>query len=386
MKSKFNISLMLFISVLILITTITYSNANSIENTNKKYSNTNKMGLESTFEVSDKMLLDSSLNREDLATQWKNLFTQPRSSSCSKVKAKLKAKAVIEEKQKKRGRISEKTKLPWVKLWGYGDAAYLFDYLDPVFLDPIIKSFEESFETLQSIDNKDNEKYEDKFAQGKRKKKLGEKLVQIDPVIYKNSINTVQIHTAMKDWGWYMKPGIRDYAYDLVSRYDVDGDGRLNPREMMLANIWHNKDILGKGKCMYCMADIARQLDAMFIFFDCQNAGAISVEDLWEKLPKLVRPTNKWNVFGIESNLNIRTSCLNDFAIKNGLSKPGFITKKEFRNGILLGYWDRQTNRREIISDQSRSLRKLRWDRKGKKDKIAFEAYTEKLKQISTFK
>ena len=152
---------------------------------------------------------------------------------------------------------------------------------------------------------------------------------------------------------------------------------------MMLANIYHNKDILGKGNCMYCLAEIGRKLDAMFIFLDCTNSGAISVEDLWQKLPKLVRPDTRWNIFGIKSNENIRTSALNDFCLKNGQAKQGFITKKEFRTGVLLGYWDRQTDRKEIIKGNERSLKKLRWDKNGMTDTVAFRNYMEKLKALA---
>ena len=388
MKSKINISLTLFTCALFLTMTISFAFAVNLDSA---------MGLESTNEVSDRMLSGSDLTRKDLAHYWKKLFSGSREGTCKKANAKKHALAKIKKHaHRARGRHASKTKLPWVKPWGYGDAAYLFDFFDPVFKKYITDLMEESFSTLLSINNKDTKKYKDVFdikkliasqpkgKKGKNKKVDFKKLNKnYDPKIYANAINTVQINKAMKDWGWFIQPGLKDYAYDLVSRYDVDGDGRLNPREMMLANIWHNKDIVGKGKCMYCMAEIVRKLDAMFIFLDCTNAGALSVEDLWKKLPKLVRPDNRWNIFGINSNENIRTSALNDFCLKNGEAKQGFVTKKEFRTGILLGFWDRQTNRKEIIKDDSRSLKKLRWNKTGMVDRIAFKTYQEKLKILA---
>jgi hypothetical protein len=342
------------------------------------------------------MLVDSDLSRKDLASFWKDLFSGSREGTCKKANAKkiAIAKAVAKGKAKERGRKAEKTKLPWVRKWGYGDAAYLFDFLDPVFQKSIVDSMKESYDTLKSISKEDTDDYKDVFdirkliqesprsKNKKHKKKTDLKKLNknYDPKIYENSINTVQLNKAMKDWGWFITPGLKDYAFDLVSKYDVDGDGRLNPREMILANIYENKDIVSKGKCMYCLAEVARKLDAMFIFMDCNNKGALSVEDLWKKLPKLVRPDNRWNIFGIKTIDNIRTSALNDFCLKNGQAKQGFITKKEFRTGILLGYWDRQTNRKEIIKDDSRNMKKLRWDQRGIKDKVAYRHYMDKLK------
>ena len=389
MKSNINKSLTIFLCGLILTLTLSFVSSNTLESAT---------GFESTNEVSEQMLMGSDLTRKDLSHYWKKLFTGSRTGTCKKANAKKHAlQHLKKEHHKSKSRHSEKTKLPWVKAWGYNDAAYFFDYLDPVFKKLIVGLMEESFATLKSIHNKDTKKYKDVFdikklipkmkkpKKGKKAKKVNMKKLNknYDPKIYANSINTVQLNKAMKDWGWFIAPGLKDYAYDLVSRYDVDGDGRLNPREMMLAMIYHNKNIIGKGKCMYCLAELTRKLDAMFIFLDCTNSGAISVEDLWKKLPKLVRPDNRWNIFGIKNNENIRTSALNDFCLKNGQAKQGFITKKEFRTGILLGYWDRQTNRKEIIKDDSRNLKKLRWNKTGMVDTVAFRTYANKLKALA---
>lgn len=384
MKSKINKNLTIFLCALILTFALVLSSnlKSSIEST--------------TNAVTNEMLEDSDLTRRDLGTYWKELFSGSREGSCKKAVGKKVALAKIEQEKKKnvKGRSAEETKLPWVRRWGYGDAAYFFDFLDPVFQKYIIDAFDESYETLKSIDNKDTDYYQDVFDI--------EKLIKSNPksknttinseadfkkinknynkIVYDNSINTVQLNKAMKDWGWFIPPGLKDYAYDIVSKYDVDGDGRLNPREMMLANIHSNQDVVRYGKCMYCLADVARRLDAMFIFLDCENKGAISVEDLWKKLPKLVRPDNRWNIYGIDTIENIRTAALNDFCLKNGIAKQGYITKKEFRTGVMLGYWDRQTSIKEIVKDDSRNLKNLRWDERGMKDRVAYRVYMENLK------
>ena len=41
--------------------------------------------------------------------------------------------------------------------------------------------------------------------------------------------------------------------------------------------------------------------------------------------------------------------------------REAFLNKEEFRSGILLGYWDRQTEKDQILFDDSRNLKVLRW-------------------------
>ena len=138
MKSKINCSLTLFICVLIL--TLTMALSTKFESS-----------FESTNEVSESMLIGSDLTRKDLSHYWKKLFSGSREGTCKKSNAKKKAIAAIAAKGRNRGRKGEKTKLPWVKSWGYSDVAYFFDFLDPVFKKMIYDSMEESYETLKSI-------------------------------------------------------------------------------------------------------------------------------------------------------------------------------------------------------------------------------------------
>ena len=39
----------------------------------------------------------------------------------------------------------------------------------------------------------------------------------------------------------------------------------------------------------------------------------------------------------------------------------GLLNKREFKTGILLGFWDRQTNDNHIVMDDSRNIKHLRW-------------------------
>ena len=291
-------------------------------------------------------------------------------ASAANARKKAIAQIVAENKNfQTQGKKGMSAKFAWIKNWGYNDAAYFFDFLDPVLKEEITNAFKKVYTDLKSISNKDTAEYKDLFDINKlmrpeeksKKTNLKDLNKNYDPAIYDISINTVQLNKAMKDWNWFIDPSLKDYAFDFVSNYDMDGDGRLNPRELILAIVFHNKNFIGSGICQNCFNEIAKKLDAMFIFLDCNLDGALSAEDLWNNIPKLVRPDNRWNIFGLNNNDNIRTSAINDFCLKNGNAKEGSVTKDEFRTGILLGYWDRQTSTTSIIKDDSRNLKALKF-------------------------
>jgi hypothetical protein len=110
---------------------------------------------------------------------------------------------------------------------------------------------------------------------------------------------------------------------------------------------------------------------------DCDNDGLLSAEEIWKNLPKINRYTEKFNIFSFGNDESIRTSSINDFILKNSKIRDGFITRNEFRIGLLLGFWDRQTEFTKILTDDSRTLKKLRWQEDEMID-IALYNYTKK--------
>jgi len=354
------------------------------------FSNKTENKIKSTNGITSEALAGSNLTQNELAKFWSDLFTGSRQSSCAAANAKKKAIAQIVAENKNfrtQGKKEMKTKFAWVKNWGYNDAAYFFDFIDPVLKEEVVHSFEKVYKDLHSLPNQDTADYKDLFDINKlmdskernAKTNLKHLNKNYDPAVYEISINTVQLNKAMKEWNWFIDPSLKDYAFDFVNKYDVDGDGRLNPRELILGIITHNKNFIGSGVCQNCFNEIAKKLDAMFIFLDCNLDGALNAEDLWNNLPKLVRTDNRWNIFGLNNNDNIRTSAINDFCLKNGNAKQGSVTKDEFRTGILLGYWDRQTSTGNIIKDDSRNLKSLRWNEGGMTDTVAFRYFKEKV-------
>jgi hypothetical protein len=61
------------------------------------------------------------------------------------------------------------------------------------------------------------------------------------------------------------------------------------------------------------------------------------------------------------------TSC-NDLILKNAKEKQGYLNKKEFSLGILLGFWDRQVGKTHFLKDNQRNDKNSRWSPNGKID------------------
>jgi len=175
---------------------------------------------------------------------------------------------------------------------------------------------------------------------------------------------------AIKEFKWNTRPNDKNYIRKLVDQFDFDGDGRLNPREFIIMAIVHNKNILGTT-CLNCFNNIiAKKIDPVFQFLDCNNDGKISSEDMWEGLMQLKRPDERYNIYDCTiKGKKYRTNSVNDFFIKNMKNEnDGFLTKEDFRAAILLGYWDRHVDTEKIIKDDARLFKKLRWSDEGDTD------------------
>lgn len=310
--------------------------------------------------------------REQLNQLWKDLFTKPRGTSCQEVemKKRLKSEAKQEKEVDKNifaDKLVSESKFNWLKKWGYGPVSYLFDYLDSNFQKEAVKTFDKIFTAVMKKCKKDTKEYKDPFV----------KKENVDEAVYNLSVNAVQIRTIMKKWNWFIEPGQDDYAEKFIATYDINNDGRLNIRELILGTILHNRNAVSSGLCKNCLSGLARKFDAMFLFFDCDHKGVISAKELWQKLPKLKRKTNKYNIFSLNNKESIRTTSINDFVIKNGGSGSGGVNQDNFRMGLLLGFWDRQTKDTGIIKDDSRNLKQLRWKDNGMVDIVAYDSMKE---------
>lgn len=282
---------------------------------------------------------------------------------------------------------AKKSDLWWVKSWGYGESAYFYDFLEPVFLSKFVAEAKALYDAIKVFDANKDGNYEDpldynrfftKEMSDAEKTKIKNNLALINEnyvkEIYDASINAVQLHKAMKVWKWYTQRTTADYAMDFVKKYDADGDGRLNLREITLGAIDYNRKYLGNPSVKLVFNDCATQLSAMFSFFDCDGDGFVSAEDIWTKVRDLKRGDGetRYNIFSTNQDLRIRS--INDFMLKCHGAKNGLLNKTEFTACVLLGFWNRQTEKTKVLTDGTRSMIGLRWSSNGQTDIAASKA------------
>jgi len=197
---------------------------------------------------------------------------------------------------------------------------------------------------------------------------------KFDQVEYNNSLTAVHIRSACKQYNWECQASqIDDYSKHVVDTFDFNGDGRLNVQEFILAVIVINKESMIAGSCKKnCFDEIIAKLVPIFKFLDCKNEGIINAEKIWIGMKNLKRPNAKYDIYGkcdAETG-SYRTTTINDFVLKNMKKKGGALYIEEFVSGVLLGFWARQTDKKMVYKDDSRSLIDSRWKQDGMLDSV----------------
>jgi hypothetical protein len=356
-----------------------------------KSSNLDKSKDASAYSSNVQIMTQAEENR--LKTVWGNLFAHPRTTVCSKTRIMQRINRKLKRSGKagaKGGKKGTKNDFWWVKQWGYGPVAYFFDFLDPVLKKSVVEEFQAMHKELLGFPS-ESSNFSDVFDFKKMVsqdsssmskstlRKLQRFTKNYDASVYDVSANMVQLRGAVTKWKWPVNPGDSSFYQRFITKYDMNYDGRLNPREFILGSIYDNPQAVGSSLCKHCFFDIGQLIDAIFLYVDCDNDGLISAEDMWHNLSNIKRKTEKWNIFSFGNDENIRTAAVNDFILKNMKIKNGKLTRKEFRTGILLGIWDRQTEKTQIISDDSRNMKNLRWDENDMLDVALYNYYKKKL-------
>ena len=341
-----------------------------------------------------------SFKQDDIKGIWEQLFSKPQGEKCAPLSPQeLKALKIVAnvEPEGITWSVPRKKINRYDKEQGYGASAYFFDYLDDVFKEDISKEFKRVFDEVKAL-TPDAKDYTDPYPLSKlvsslstentanaadpgdipvapptppKDEELLEKLKSItkgnnnifNEKSWKNSVTAANIFNAVKDFQWNHNPNEVNWAKRIVDKYDFDGDGRLNPREFIIMTIFHNANILGTT-CKNCYNDIInKKIDPIYTYFDCDKDNKISAEDVWKNLKSLKRKSpGKNDIYKCRvKGRRYRTSAVNDFFIKNMISFDGYLSKQEFRAGILLGYWDRHTDVENIYLDDKKTFKKLRW-------------------------
>lgn len=192
--------------------------------------------------------------------------------------------------------------------------------------------------------------------------------------VYEASITIPQIVEVFKTYKWSVNQ--ENYlleAKTLVDRYDFNGDGRLNFREFSLAMILKTQDLVRAKICSKCLEIIVEEIiDPIYTFIDCEKKDMISAEEMWKSLKYLIRKSeNTYNIFTCKiSNEVYRTSSINDFVLKAHKTTLGYLTRNEFRTGLLLAIWDRYAGDIGIKENEEKARKAARWANDGKSDNI----------------
>lgn len=331
----------------------------------------------------------------ELEKQWKQLFTKERDTKCSNGNKVAHGVKSAEDEidygkgfPKKTGWGTTRPSFHWVKKWGYGPVAWLFDFLDPVFRQDFLIEAEQIIKDFSKLSKDDTDDYEDAFKLSaiapKNNKLLSDNdFKAINPKFskanYEKAVNAVQLNKAIEDWSWSFTNGSKDPAFDFIVKYDINGDGRMDPYELILGVIWTNKKREGLF-CYDCFFLLSKKIGAMFEYMDCSKRGYLEAEDLWNKFPSLHRKEKFWDIFSAGNSDTIRTNSVNDFILKNSNSIDAAVTKDEFVTGILLGFWQRQISEDGLLKDDKKNLKDLRWI--NKTHDIIAQEYIEAQKKI----
>lgn len=292
---------------------------------------------------------------------------------------------------------------PYVHNYGFGPVAYLFDYMDEIMQPIMCKLFENLWKDaikysellasnstevqmlsedpydlskILSIHNKiltgmdmklDSSKMSDEEITTRMKKITSE----FDLAIYRNSLTGPTLEYIFKKWGYSIKINKDTVAKYLIDKYDYDGDGRLNMKEASLMAILNSKHLMENGSCKHCFAEIINiVLDPIFEFMDCNGNEILSTEEICNGLKYLnKKDKTKYNMFNCKvDNVFYRSTSCNDLILKNKNKIQGYLSKLEFRSAILLGYWDRMTNKTNYFCNDQINDKNVRWSEDGKRD------------------
>lgn len=266
------------------------------------------------------------------------------------------------------------------RLYGWGPSAYLFDYLDAVMSEQIIAAFEKLWTEVKSQNVFPTEQdKEDPYTL----KKIFNMPDQPDEVllarfqslkpsfnqnIWKDSVSVPQVRQVAREWNY--NPTSPDFAREIVDTYDYNGDGRLSPREFIIAYLNINRATLGSKDCKKdkdgkvietgCIHEVVKTiLHPIFLRIDCADFDdKVGAEEIWTALAHLRRfkidPMTKQATTEAENRFNIfeckifgeqyHTTAVNDFVLKSQKTIDGYLNKLEFVRGVLLGYWARKVD------------------------------------------
>jgi hypothetical protein len=260
---------------------------------------------------------------------------------------------------------------------------YIFDYFDVVFQYEVTYEFLEIYWTLFSVkfENKDDP-YWEKFLTGEEgsfenlatdKKKAeihidydgleGPKFVIIDRALYDASIAIPQLEKFFQEWKWQFNGKTEtDSARHFVDAYDINGDGRLSPKELLFGVIVENTE---NTNCNYCLDEMRKKFQLVFLYIKCHKDKYLNPTQIVKKLKYLKRQTkalyNIYTCWDDKLRLEIITRFFKQihtaekFEYKDVQEKIEIMQRLDvltFKKSLLLGFMFRQVSDYAIYAHQ----------------------------------
>lgn len=334
-------------------------------------------------------IISQAISGQELKELWGRIFQSTTQPQCRDEHIRQRLNTTVIPKE--RNRLHKNFPIPREDLYsklniGFGPSAYLFDFLDPLLLKPIIIEFNEIWKDFKtgSVDDPKLKNYTDPYSleailvdnlaakptQEQLLSKFEKAMPSLKVPLWKDSINCIQLNAGIHRNKWFTFPGVADPGRRLMDRFDFDGDGRLNRYEFIIAMIMNNKSLFGQKICNKCMEKaISEFIDPIYLYMDCDNDSNLLPEEMWKTLSHLKRPVDGYNFYECSArDDNPRTACVNDLVLKGNRSAAGTLSRDEFRLAILIGYWNRQIYPDKIIEDNKKNMKDMRWESNGSKD------------------
>jgi len=198
-------------------------------------------------------------------------------------------------------------------------AAWCFDALDPL----MSKLFGEDQEKVwKFFHGQSNEGINPMFSLGESSPlPEARQKAMVSYLQYKNGLASSGLLLTLK--GKTPKEAFTDF--------DFNGDFFFNYQELILFMISQTAKSLIPLKCNNCFEESRKQLRKLFDYMDCDKNQKIDSEDMWLGWKEM------------KSFLLFTTASTNDLELKSDNNNDAMLSPQEFLDGVLHGYWERQT-------------------------------------------
>lgn len=284
-----------------------------------------------------------------------------------------------------------------VKKHGFEDSAYMFDWLDGFIKKEIVAIFKLYYLSANQI--QEDHEIKDVYSvenQIKAFQTMGAGyqvistnvmspddefniLMKMNPNMVKSNymtgISIGKLAVILKKWEWVNTNEV-NWEKKIFDKFDFNGDGRISINEFLTlaVSIHFENSTLGSINSKFSFSEItSEKIDGLFNFADCNSDGFISSEELWNSIKLVKRQDDlkgRFDIFNCDAGkdnefIDLRSSSVNDFFLKNSYTVKGKLSLMEFRKGILAAFINRQVNDSLITDDDSINGKFSRWQDNG---------------------